>query len=84
MTPTSLAASIRYVCHKTPDKGVDLILTVSSCIECQDPIIKALGLQSLAHLCEADVIGKHLSSAKVGVPWMQKHIQKHQRACNAI
>ncbi|WJX70216.1 hypothetical protein P8452_54347 [Trifolium repens] len=52
----SLAASIRDVCHKSPDRGVDLILTVSSCIECQDPIIKALGLQSLAHLCEADVI----------------------------
>ncbi|KAL5080760.1 hypothetical protein RYX36_009181, partial [Vicia faba] len=27
-----------------------------SCIECQDPIVKALGLQSLVHLCEADVI----------------------------
>ncbi|XP_058778644.1 protein RST1-like isoform X1 [Vicia villosa] len=52
----SLAASIRDVCHKSPDRGVDLILTVSSCIECQDPIVKALGLQSLVHLCEADVI----------------------------
>ncbi|XP_012568053.1 protein RST1 isoform X2 [Cicer arietinum] len=52
----SLAASIRDVCHKSPDRGVDLVLSVSSCIECQDPIVKALGLQSLAHLCEADVI----------------------------
>ncbi|CAL0332493.1 unnamed protein product [Lupinus luteus] len=52
----SMAASIRDVCHKSPDRGVDLILSVSSCIESQDPVIKALGLQSLAHLCEADVI----------------------------
>ena len=28
-----------------------------TCIENQDPVIKALGLQGLAHLCEADVIG---------------------------
>ncbi|KAK7266047.1 hypothetical protein RIF29_18686 [Crotalaria pallida] len=52
----SMAASIRDICHKSPDRGVDLILSVSSCIESQDPVIKALGLQSLAHLCEADVI----------------------------
>ncbi|KAK7316466.1 hypothetical protein VNO77_35522 [Canavalia gladiata] len=52
----SMAASIRDVCHKSPDRGVDLILSVSSCIESQDPVIKALGLQSLAFLCEADVI----------------------------
>ncbi|KAF7819538.1 protein RST1 isoform X1 [Senna tora] len=52
----SMAASIRDVCHKNPDRGIDLILSVSSCIESQDPVIKALGLQSLAHLCEADVI----------------------------
>ncbi|KAK7381419.1 hypothetical protein VNO78_34092 [Psophocarpus tetragonolobus] len=52
----SMAASIRDVCHKSPDRGVDLILSVSSCIENQDPVIKALGLQSLAFLCEADVI----------------------------
>ncbi|KAE9585989.1 hypothetical protein Lalb_Chr24g0397171 [Lupinus albus] len=52
----SIAASIRDVCHKSPDRGVDLILSVSSCIESQDPVIKALGLQSLVHLCEADVI----------------------------
>ncbi|CAK7328106.1 unnamed protein product [Dovyalis caffra] len=53
----SLAASIRDVCQKNPDRGVDLILSVSACIESQDHIIKALGFQSLAHLCEADVIG---------------------------
>ncbi|XP_057447420.1 protein RST1 isoform X2 [Lotus japonicus] len=52
----SMAASIRDVCHKNPDRGVDLILSVSSCIESPDPVIKTLGLQSLAHLCEADVI----------------------------
>ncbi|KAJ6754277.1 FOCADHESIN FAMILY MEMBER [Salix purpurea] len=52
----SLAASIRDVCRKNPDRGVDLILSVSACIENQDLVIKALGFQSLAHLCEADVI----------------------------
>ncbi|KAK8469921.1 hypothetical protein PHAVU_004G009818 [Phaseolus vulgaris] len=52
----SMAASIRDVCHRSPDRGVDLILSVSSCIENQDRVIKALGLQSLAFLCEADVI----------------------------
>ncbi|CAB4275232.1 unnamed protein product [Prunus armeniaca] len=53
----SMAASIRDVCRKNPDRGVDLILSVSSCIENKDPVIQALGFQSLAHLCEADVIG---------------------------
>ncbi|XAR51899.1 hypothetical protein NMG60_11006692 [Bertholletia excelsa] len=52
----SMAASIRDVCRKNPDRGVDLILSVSACIESSDPIIQALGFQSLAHLCEADVI----------------------------
>ncbi|KAJ9135366.1 hypothetical protein P3X46_032557 [Hevea brasiliensis] len=52
----SLATSIRDVCKKNPDRGVDIILSVSACIESKDPIIQALGLQSLAHLCEADVI----------------------------
>ncbi|GAV70241.1 DUF3730 domain-containing protein [Cephalotus follicularis] len=52
----SMAVSIRDVCRKNPDRGVDLILSVSSCVESQDPIIQALGFQSLAHLCEADVI----------------------------
>ncbi|XP_031286525.1 protein RST1-like isoform X1 [Pistacia vera] len=52
----SMAASIRDVCRKHPDRGVDLILSVSACIESRDPIVQALGFQSLAHLCEADVI----------------------------
>ncbi|KAK4282352.1 hypothetical protein QN277_013739 [Acacia crassicarpa] len=52
----SRAASIRDVCQKNPDRGVDLILSVSSCIENPDLVIKSIGLQSLAHLCEADVI----------------------------
>lgn len=38
-------------------RNLVLCLKKQSCIECQDPAIKALGLQSLAHLCEADVIG---------------------------
>ncbi|XVF58012.1 hypothetical protein PTKIN_Ptkin07bG0028200 [Pterospermum kingtungense] len=52
----SMAVSIRDVCRKNPDRGVDLILSVSACIESTDPTIQALGFQSLAHLCEADVI----------------------------
>ncbi|KAL5572771.1 hypothetical protein UlMin_022368 [Ulmus minor] len=52
----SIATSIQDVCRKNPDRGVDLILSVSACIESQDPFIQALGFQSLAHLCEADVI----------------------------
>ncbi|CAI0456219.1 unnamed protein product [Linum tenue] len=56
ITCISLAASIRDVCQKNPDRGVDLILSVSACIESQDPTIQALGFQGLAHLCEADVV----------------------------
>ncbi|KAG9459403.1 hypothetical protein H6P81_003911 [Aristolochia fimbriata] len=52
----SMAASIRDVCKANPDRGVDLILSVSACIESPDPIVQSLGLASLAHLCEADVI----------------------------
>lgn len=52
----SIAASLRDVCQKNPDRGVDLIFSVSACIESKDPTIRALGFQSLAHLCEADVI----------------------------
>ncbi|KAA8530205.1 hypothetical protein F0562_004914 [Nyssa sinensis] len=52
----SMAVSILDVCRKNPDRGVDLILSVSVCIESQDPVIRSLGFQSLAHLCEADVI----------------------------
>ncbi|XP_015879308.3 protein RST1 isoform X2 [Ziziphus jujuba] len=52
----SMAASVRDVCRKNADRGVDLILSVSACIESRDPLIQALGFQSLACLCEADVI----------------------------
>ncbi|XP_057947860.1 protein RST1 isoform X1 [Malania oleifera] len=52
----SIAASIRDVCRNNPDRGVDLILSVSACIENYDCVIQALGFQSLAHLCEADLI----------------------------
>ncbi|CAN1347180.1 Protein RST1 [Linum perenne] len=55
-TCISLAASIRDVCRENPDRGVDLILSVSACIESRDPTIQALGFQGLAHLCEADVV----------------------------
>ncbi|XP_020225772.1 protein RST1 [Cajanus cajan] len=69
----SMAASIRDVCHKSPDRGVDLILSVSSCIESQDPVIKALGLQSLACLCEADVIDFYTAWDVIA-----KHVQGYQ------
>ncbi|XP_071915572.1 protein RST1 isoform X5 [Coffea arabica] len=52
----SMAASVRDVCRKDPDRGVDLILSVEACIENEDPLVQSLGFQSLAHLCEADVI----------------------------
>ncbi|VFQ73532.1 unnamed protein product [Cuscuta campestris] len=52
----SMALSIRSVCRKDPDRGVDLILSVEACIEHQDCLIQSLGLESLAHLCEADVV----------------------------
>ncbi|KAI3997835.1 hypothetical protein MKX01_036305 [Papaver californicum] len=52
----SMAASVWDVCRKNPDRGVDLILSVSACIESRDHTVKALGLQSLGHLCEADVV----------------------------
>ncbi|KAL1831410.1 hypothetical protein ACET3Z_001061 [Daucus carota] len=52
----SMAISIRDVCKRDPDRGVDLILSVSACIESRDSSIHTIGLLSLAHLCEADVI----------------------------
>ncbi|XP_024006795.1 protein RST1 isoform X2 [Eutrema salsugineum] len=52
----SMAASIHDVCKSHPDRGVDLILSVQACIESQDSSVRALGFQSLSHLCEADVI----------------------------
>ncbi|KAI3474914.1 hypothetical protein Pfo_030225 [Paulownia fortunei] len=52
----SIAVSIQDVCKRNPDRGVDIILSVAACIEHRDPLVQYLGLQSLAHLCEADVI----------------------------
>ncbi|XP_010555953.1 PREDICTED: protein RST1 [Tarenaya hassleriana] len=52
----SMAATIRDVCRRHPDRGVDLILSVQASIESQDSAVRALGFQSLSHLCEADVI----------------------------
>nr|XP_043615297.1 protein RST1 [Erigeron canadensis] len=52
----SMAVTIRDVCQKNPDRGVDIILSVEACIESTDVIIQAFGVQSLSLLCEADVI----------------------------
>lgn len=52
----SMAVTVLDVCKKNPDRGVDIILSVEACIESTDAIIQALGIQSLALLCEADVI----------------------------
>ncbi|KAD2393676.1 hypothetical protein E3N88_40653 [Mikania micrantha] len=52
----STAVTIRDVCQKNPDRGVDIILSVEACIESTDAIIQALGIQSLSLLCEADVV----------------------------
>ncbi|KAL8153890.1 hypothetical protein V2J09_011650 [Rumex salicifolius] len=52
----SMAASLRDICRKNPDRGVDLILSVSACIESHDPVVQVLGFHSLGHLCEADVV----------------------------
>ncbi|KAJ0962529.1 hypothetical protein J5N97_027651 [Dioscorea zingiberensis] len=52
----SIAASVRDVCRHHPDRGVDLILSVSSSIESHDSVLQALGFESLAYLCEADVV----------------------------
>ncbi|KAL2335728.1 hypothetical protein Fmac_016941 [Flemingia macrophylla] len=69
----SMAASIRDVCRKSPDRGVDLILSVSSCIESHDPVIKALGFHSLACLCESDVIDFYTAWDVIA-----KHVQGYQ------
>ncbi|KAG2586760.1 hypothetical protein PVAP13_5NG075481 [Panicum virgatum] len=52
----SVASSIRDVCKHNPDRGVDLILSVSLCIESHDSVVQALGLEGLSYLCEADVV----------------------------
>ncbi|VAH57368.1 unnamed protein product [Triticum turgidum subsp. durum] len=53
---TSIAASVRDVCKQNADRGVDLILSVSSCIGSRDSVVQALGLESLSYLCEADIV----------------------------
>ncbi|KAK9113672.1 hypothetical protein Syun_020469 [Stephania yunnanensis] len=55
-TCISLAASVCDICRKDPDRGVDLILSVSECIESRQLAVHALGLHSLSHLCEADLV----------------------------
>lgn len=52
----SMAACVRDVCKKDADSGVDIILSIQACIESKIPTVQALGLESLAHLCESDVI----------------------------
>ncbi|KAL5979483.1 Protein rst1 [Asimina triloba] len=52
-----MAASVCDVCKSNPDRGVDLILSVTACIENLDPTVKALGFESIGHLCEADAVG---------------------------
>ncbi|KAJ3700903.1 hypothetical protein LUZ61_004608 [Rhynchospora tenuis] len=65
----SIAASVRDVCKNNPDRGVDLILSVSSCIESQASMVQALGLEGLAYLCEADVVDFYTAWAVIS-----KHI----------
>ncbi|KAI5062948.1 hypothetical protein GOP47_0021495 [Adiantum capillus-veneris] len=50
------AASLRDVCRLDADRGVELILSVQACIQSESFIVKALGLESLAWLCQHDVI----------------------------
>uniref|UniRef100_A0A0A9GX46 DUF3730 domain-containing protein n=1 Tax=Arundo donax TaxID=35708 RepID=A0A0A9GX46_ARUDO len=57
----SIATSIHDVCKKNPDRGVDLILSVSFCIESSDSVVQALGLESLSYLCEADVVDFYMA-----------------------
>ncbi|XP_021714908.1 protein RST1-like isoform X2 [Chenopodium quinoa] len=52
----SMAASLRDVCRRNPERGVQLILSVAACIESSGSIIRALGFQSIGYLCEADVV----------------------------
>lgn len=52
----SRAVSICDVCKRDADSGVELILSIQVCIESKSLPIKALGLQSLAWLCQYDVI----------------------------
>ncbi|XP_076925841.1 protein RST1-like [Bidens hawaiensis] len=62
----STAVTIRDVCKKNPDRGVDIILSVEACIESTDAIVKTLGIQSLSLLCEADVIDFYTAWGVIG------------------
>ncbi|XP_057788654.1 protein RST1 isoform X2 [Salvia miltiorrhiza] len=62
----SIAVSIQDVCKRNPDRGVDIILSVAACIENHDPLVQSVGLQSLAYLCEADVIDFYTAWDVVG------------------
>ncbi|KAK6155216.1 hypothetical protein DH2020_009464 [Rehmannia glutinosa] len=68
----SIAVSIQDVCKRNPDRGVDIILSVAACIENHDPLVQSLGLQSLAHLCEADAIDFYTAWDVIA-----KHIQNY-------
>ncbi|MCO5566913.1 hypothetical protein L7F22_020597 [Adiantum nelumboides] len=50
------AASLKNVCKLDADRGVEMILSVQACIESGSVTVKALGLESLAWLCQHDVI----------------------------
>ncbi|KAL1537101.1 protein RST1 isoform X1 [Salvia divinorum] len=62
----SIAVSVRDVCKRNPDRGVDIILSVAACIENNNPLVQSVGLQSLAYLCEADVIDFYTAWDVVG------------------
>ncbi|XP_042027868.1 protein RST1 isoform X1 [Salvia splendens] len=62
----SIAVSVRDVCKRNPDRGVDIILSVAACIENDNPLVQSVGLQSLAYLCEADVIDFYTAWDVVG------------------
>ncbi|KAL6551467.1 hypothetical protein OROGR_007621 [Orobanche gracilis] len=68
----SIAASVEDICKRNPDRGVDIISSVAACIENHDPWVQSFGLQSLAHLCEADVIDFYTA-----VDVISKHIQNY-------
>ncbi|GAQ88025.1 ARM repeat superfamily protein [Klebsormidium nitens] len=50
------AASIRGVCGKDAARGVELVLGIQAAIQDPNPVVSALGLESLEVLCEDDAI----------------------------
>ncbi|KAL3624271.1 hypothetical protein CASFOL_033087 [Castilleja foliolosa] len=72
-TCISIAVSVEDVCKRNPDRGVDIILSVAACIENHDPCVQFIGLQSLAHLCEADAIDFYTAWDVIA-----KHIQNYR------